>query len=161
MVGDLFKTSDEIKVNNKYKSGEPIQGVNSAETKDLSKPGNLSEASDLTETNTPSSSESLAEVGDLMVEVSDLTPDQAGRSVGRSGRTLPKGLIQPGNPYETWSSYRGRLEGDRRQRLRRQRRAAGPRPHSAPETLPDVPNRVHPLRGAQRLPARLPLSPDV
>ncbi|KAF0308136.1 hypothetical protein FJT64_020613 [Amphibalanus amphitrite] len=51
------------------------------------------------------------------------------RTVGSSGRALPDGLIQPGNPYETWSSYYQRAEQDRRARHERTRRAAD-QPHS-------------------------------
>ena len=54
------------------------------------------------------------------------------RSVGSSGRALPEGLIQPGNPYETWSSYYQRAERERKDRHHRAKRAAdaGETPHS-------------------------------
>ena len=51
------------------------------------------------------------------------------RTVGSSGRALPDGLVQPGNPYETWSSYYQRAEHDRRARHERSRRHADA-PHS-------------------------------
>ena len=124
-VGDLFKAPQDVTLNNKTRDSQPSNVGDEANVIDV---GSTSDPSDHTATPSPAVS-SLAKVGDLTVEVRDLTPGGEGRTVGRSGRVLPAGLVRRGSPYETWSSYRGRLEADRRRRLHRQRRAADT-PHS-------------------------------
>ncbi|KAF0304880.1 hypothetical protein FJT64_023387 [Amphibalanus amphitrite] len=125
-IGDLFKVSDGPQAEEASRESVRSSSTYKMESDGQSKVSNSANVSALTEEDQPSRAPVLAEVSDLTAEVSDLP---SGRTVGRSGRRLPAGLIKPSNPYETWSSYHGRVEADRSRRLARHRRAADS-PHS-------------------------------